>query len=47
MTFNDYLNFRRLKAAAGFPSISTFNRLFKSAKQCTPSEYRSDFTTAP
>ncbi len=26
---------------AGFPSISTFNRLFKQYKSCTPSEYRS------
>ncbi len=26
---------------AGFPSISTFNRLFKQYKNCTPSEYRS------
>ena len=26
---------------AGFPSISTFNRLFKQHKSCTPSEYRS------
>ena len=25
---------------AGFPSISTFNRVFKQAKNCTPSEYR-------
>ena len=25
---------------AGFPSISTFNRLFKQQKNCTPSEYR-------
>lgn len=25
---------------AGFPSISTFNRLFKHIKGCTPSEYR-------
>lgn len=26
---------------SGFPSISTFNRLFKQQKNCTPSEYRS------
>ncbi|MDE6517850.1 MAG: helix-turn-helix domain-containing protein, partial [Acetatifactor sp.] len=26
---------------AGFASISTFNRLFKQYKNCTPSEYRS------
>lgn len=58
LTFNDYLNYRRLKAAedllanpglpiievslrAGYASISTFNRLFKQVKHCTPSEYRS------
>ena len=56
-TFNDYLNYRRLKAAeelladhsisitevalrSGFSSISSFNRLFKEAKHCTPKEYR-------
>lgn len=26
---------------SGFPSISTFNRIFKQQKGCTPSEYRS------
>ena len=58
LTFNDYLNFRRLKAAeellanpalsiievsmrSGDSSISTFNRLFRQMKHCTPSEYRS------
>ncbi len=57
LTFNDYLNHRRLKAAeellavpglsiteislrSGFTSLSTFNRLFKQIKSCTPSEYR-------
>jgi AraC-like DNA-binding protein len=25
---------------SGFPSISTFNRVFKQVKNCTPSEYR-------
>ena len=25
---------------AGFPSISTFNRIFKEYKNCTPTEYR-------
>ncbi len=56
-TFNDYLNYRRLKAAeelladrsisitevalrSGFSSISSFNRLFKESKHCTPKEYR-------
>lgn len=58
LTFNDYLNYRRLKAAeellanpafsitevsmrSGYSSISTFNRLFRQIKHCTPSEYRS------
>lgn len=57
MTFCDYLNYRRLRAAeellsspdlsitelalqAGFPSISTFNRIFKQKHGITPSEYR-------
>lgn len=29
---------------SGFPSISTFNRIFKQQKGCTPSEYRSKST---
>lgn len=58
LTFNDYLTYRRIKAAeelladasipitevsmrAGFASISTFNRLFKESKNCTPREFRS------
>ncbi len=58
LTFNSYLNRRRLKAAeellanpalsivevsmqSGYSSISTFNRLFRQIKHCTPSEYRS------
>lgn len=62
LTFNDYLNYRRLRAAeellanpdipiievslrSGYSSISTFNRLFKQAKHCTPSEYKSRNTT--
>ncbi len=31
---------------SGFSSISTFNRLFKQQKGCTPSEYRSKNSTA-
>lgn len=63
LTFNDYLNYRRLKAAeklladpgipiaevsmqCGFNSISTFNRLFKQVKNCTPSEFRSKKSNA-
>lgn len=62
LTFNDYLNYRRMKAAeellanpdisiievslrSGYSSISTFNRLFKQMKHCTPSEYRAQNTT--
>lgn len=30
---------------AGFTSISTFNRLFKQMKSCSPSEYRSKMST--
>ncbi|MDE7275901.1 MAG: AraC family transcriptional regulator, partial [Lachnospiraceae bacterium] len=26
---------------SGFGSLSTFNRIFKAAKHCTPSEYKS------
>lgn len=56
-TFNDYLSYRRIKAAeellanpelsiteiamqSGFASISTFNRLFKQRKNCTPGKFR-------
>lgn len=35
------LSITEVALQAGFPSISTFNRLFKQQKQCTPSEYRS------
>nr|WP_289768718.1 AraC family transcriptional regulator [uncultured Acetatifactor sp.] len=57
LTFNEYLNHRRLKTAeellavpglsitevsmrSGYTSLSTFNRLFKQVKHCTPTEYR-------
>ena len=35
-----------IAVSAGFGSIATFNRVFKEAKNCTPSRYReiySDF----
>lgn len=38
------LSITEVALQAGFPSISTFNRLFKQYKSCTPSEYRSKNT---
>lgn len=38
---NADLSITEVAIQAGFPSISTFNRLFKQHKSCTPSEYRS------
>jgi len=35
------LSITEVALQSGFPSISTFNRLFKQQKGCTPSEYRS------
>lgn len=34
------LSITEVALQSGFPSISTFNRLFKQQKSCTPSEYR-------
>lgn len=34
------LSITEVALQSGFPSISTFNRVFKQAKDCTPSEYR-------
>lgn len=34
------LSITEIALQSGFPSISTFNRLFKQQKGCTPSEYR-------
>lgn len=62
MSFYDYLNQRRVKAAesllldpnlsitvvalqSGFSSISTFNRVFKCFKKCTPSEFKELYKT--
>lgn len=39
------LSITEIAMQAGFPSISTFNRLFKQHKNCTPSEYRSKNNT--
>lgn len=38
------LSITDIALASGFPSISTFNRVFKQAKNCTPSEYRTKMT---
>lgn len=34
------LSITEIALQSGFPSISTFNRIFKQEKDCTPSEYR-------
>lgn len=34
------LSITEIALQSGFPSISTFNRIFKQEKHCTPSEYR-------
>lgn len=34
------LSITEIALQSGFPSISTFNRVFKQMKNCTPSEYR-------
>lgn len=34
------LSITEIALQSGFPSISTFNRIFKQVKNCTPSEYR-------
>ena len=34
------LSITEVALQSGFPSISTFNRVFKQVKNCTPSEYR-------
>lgn len=38
------LSITEVALQSGFPSISTFNRLFKTKKNCTPSEYRARAT---
>lgn len=38
---NPELSITEIALQSGFSSISTFNRIFKQKKGCTPSEYRS------
>ena len=40
LLINPSLSITDVAIRSGFPSISTFNRLFKKLKNCTPSEYR-------
>lgn len=40
---NPQLNITDAALQAGFGSISTFNRIFKQKKGCTPSEFRAPF----
>ena len=40
LLINPSLNITDVAIRCGFPSISTFNRMFKKIKNCTPSEYR-------
>ena len=40
LLINRSLSITDVAIRSGFPSISTFNRLFKKLKSCTPSEYR-------
>ena len=40
LLINRSLSITDVAIRSGFPSISTFNRLFKKLKNCTPSEYR-------
>ena len=40
LLINPSLSITEVAIRSGFPSISTFNRLFKKIKNCTPSEYR-------
>ena len=37
------LSITEIALQAGFSSISTFNRIFKQHKQCTPSQYRAQY----
>ncbi len=40
LLMNPSLSITDVAIMSGFPSISTFNRLFKQRKNCTPTEYR-------
>ncbi len=38
---------RSVSAASGFSSISTFNRIFRRYKKCTPTQFRAIYSTVP
>ena len=40
LLLNDSLSVTEIAMQSGFSSIATFNRLFRSLKGCSPSEYR-------
>ncbi len=40
LLINPSMNITEIALRSGFPSISTFNRMFKKTKKCTPTEYR-------
>lgn len=40
LLINPSLSITDVALRSGFPSISTFNRMFKKIKKCTPTEYR-------
>lgn len=40
LLINPSLSITEVALRSGFPSISTFNRMFKKIKKCTPTEYR-------
>lgn len=40
LLINPSLSITEIALRSGFPSISTFNRMFKKIKKCTPTEYR-------
>ncbi len=40
LLLNPHLSITDVALQSGFPSISTFNRVFRQIKECTPSEYK-------